>query len=232
MRSGVLPLGKRFSISILCSRVKDAFARGRKGLLPSARRGNQPAPAAVPRLFFEAMEPRLLLAADIAYGDMSNTPATFADVPGYVATIVSTNYTLRAEEHGGNRFWRLYGTVTDVVGMPPPPTQVAQFQIDDPTDLRVDLKRHDLGLATHDGSFSLIDFVGDKITVDLDSLSVLNGQFAGTPIEIDRNAYRDRLRRREGCRLGCDRRYCSSVIAQRAERPVDHRRRQWQSQRA
>ena len=31
----------------------------------------------------------------------------------------------------------------------------------------------------------LIDFVGDRLTIDMDSLSVLNGQFAGTTIDID-----------------------------------------------
>lgn len=67
----------------------------------------------------------------------------------------------------------------------------------------------------------MIDFVGDKITVNLDSLSVLNSQFDGTPIEIDFDGGKEH-------RLGCDRGHYSTVAAQRAERPVDHRRRQWQ----
>ncbi len=125
-----------------------------------------------------------MLAADLTYADLAATPPlTPAGITGYLASVVSTNYTLRAENDGGNLFWRLYGTGTDLV--PITPTIVLQQVIDDVGDLDVNITRDDLGATDIVAGLSLIDFVGDKLTVDLDSLSVLDGQFGGTTIDID-----------------------------------------------
>jgi len=133
---------------------------------------------------FEPLEPRLLLSADLTYAPLATPPPlTQEGITGYLASVVSTNYTLRAENDSGTLFWRLYGTGTDLV--PIPPTQVLQQQIDDFGDLDVNVKRDDLGATDIVAGLSLIDFVGDKLTVDLDSLSVLDGQFGGTTIDID-----------------------------------------------
>ena len=71
----------------------------------------------------EALEPRLLLAADLIYSE-GTPPNTFDPdaIASYAAGLISTNFTLRAEQDGGNFFWRLYGTGTDV--LPIPATQV------------------------------------------------------------------------------------------------------------
>lgn len=134
-------------------------------------------------LGIESLESRLLLATDLTYADLAATPPlTQAGITGYLASVVSTNYTLRAENDGGTLFWRLYGTGTDLV--PIPPTQVLQAQIVDSTDLDVNVKRNDLGATDIVAGLSLIDFVGDKLTLDLDSLAVLNGVFGGTTVDI------------------------------------------------
>ena len=133
------------------------------------------------RIQLESLEPRLLLSADLVYAELDNQPADFTDIPAYVAGLLSTNFTLRAEQDAGNFYWRLYGNGTDV--LPIPATEVLEYQITQASDLDVNITRDDLGLSN--GSISLIDFVGDRLTIDLDSLSVLNGLFGGTAIDID-----------------------------------------------
>jgi len=142
-----------------------------------------PVRAPKPCYTMELIEPRLLLSADLTYATLDTAPATVGDIPAYAASLVSTNYTLKAENDSGNLFWRLYGTGTDLVGIPP--TKVLEFQIDDATDLDVNVKRSDLGFNQLPAGLSLIDFVGDKLTLDLDSLSVLDAQFGGTTIDLD-----------------------------------------------
>lgn len=125
-----------------------------------------------------------MLAADLTYADLAAAPSlTQAGITAYLASVASTNYTLQAESDGGTLYWRLYGTGTDLV--PIPPALVVEHVIDDAGDLDVNITRDDLGATDIVAGLSLIDFVGDKLTVDLDSLSVLDGQFGGTPIAID-----------------------------------------------
>src|SRR5262245_19328379 len=133
----------------------------------------------------EAIEPRLLLSSDLTYAGVL-TPPTFdkAGIEGYIASLISTNYTLKAENNSGNLSWNLYGTGTDLA--PIPATLVLSLAIDDAGDLDVNIKRNDLGLTDVLGSgLNLSDFIGDKITIDLGSLSALDGQFGGTTIDID-----------------------------------------------
>src|SRR5262249_22589899 len=113
-------------------------------------------------------------------------PSTFdpAAIAAYAAGLASTNFTLRAEQDAGNLFWRLYGTGTDLVPFPVP-IQVLELQITQASDLDVNVRRDDNGVTDVVAGLGLIDFIGDTLTVDLDSLSVLNGQFAGTAIDID-----------------------------------------------
>ena len=132
----------------------------------------------------EPLEPRRLLAADLIYADLAATPdLNPTDITGYLASVVSTNYTLRAEDDSGTLYWRLFGTGTDL--LPIPETQVLEHEIDDAGDLEVNITRDDLGATDIVAGLSLIDFVGDKLTVELDTLAVLDGTFSGTPIEID-----------------------------------------------
>src|SRR5262249_40821663 len=63
-------------------------------------------------------------------------------------------------------------------------TQVLQAQISSAGDLDVTVERDDLGATDIVAGLSLIDFVGDKLTVDLDSLSVLNSTSGGTTVDI------------------------------------------------
>lgn len=132
----------------------------------------------------EALEPRLLLAADLIYSE-GTPPNTFDPdaIAAYAAGLVSTNFTLRAEQDGGNLFWRLYGTGTDVLTIPA--TQVLQYPITQASDLDVNVTRDNNGAEDIVLGLGLKDFVGDRLTIDMDSLSVLNGQFAGTTIDID-----------------------------------------------
>src|SRR5262249_29780122 len=134
-------------------------------------------------LALEELEARLAPAINLTYADLAATPPlTVAGITGYVASVVSTNYTLKAESDSGALFWRLYGTGPDLVSTPP--TQVLEHQITTAGDLDVTVTRDDLGATDIVAGLSLIDFVGDKLTVDADSLSVLNSQFASTTIDI------------------------------------------------
>jgi hypothetical protein len=63
--------------------------------------------------------------------------------------------------------------------------QVLEYQITQPSDLDVNVTRDDNGANDIVLGLGLIDFVGDRLTIDMDSLAVLNGQFAGTAIDID-----------------------------------------------
>ena len=136
------------------------------------------------RSHIEALEPRQLLAADLIYADVATQPdLTPAGITGYLASVASTNYTLRAEDDSGTLYWRLFGTGTDL--LPIPETQVLEHEIDDAGDLEVNITRDDLDATDIVAGLSLLDFVGDKLTVELDTLSLLDGSFAGTPIEID-----------------------------------------------
>ena len=144
-------------------------------------------PVHVPRPLFslEAMEPRLLLSADLTYATLDTAPMfNFTGITTYAASLASTNYTLKAENDSGTLYWRLYGTGTDLV--PFAATKVLESKITVAADLDVNVKRSDLGLTDVGGSgLNLSDFIGDKLTIDLDSLNVLDAQFAGTTIDID-----------------------------------------------
>ena len=69
-------------------------------LLKSAlavKRGHKPAarPVSARRsIALETLEPRMLLSANLTYATLDTAPATFADIPAYAASLVSTNYTL------------------------------------------------------------------------------------------------------------------------------------------
>src|SRR6185369_6191275 len=124
----------------------------------------------------EAIEPRLLLSADLTYGAPGSVPGGITnatDISNYVSTLTSTTFVLKAEESSGNAFWNLYATGLDGNASP---TLAAQHQITAASDLDVNIKRDDLGVSN--SKLSLIDFIGDKVTVDTDSLSVLNARFA------------------------------------------------------
>ena len=50
----------------------------------------------------EELEPRLAPAVNLTYADLAATPPlTAAGITGYLASVISTNYTLRAENAGG-----------------------------------------------------------------------------------------------------------------------------------
>lgn len=134
-------------------------------------------------LALETLEPRLLLAADLVYSE-GTPPGSFDpdDIAAYVAGLLSTNFTLRAESDNGDFFWRLYATGTDLV--PFSETLTLSYQITQAGDLDVNITRDDHGLNDVVLGLGLIDFIGDRLTVEMDSLTVLNGQFSGTPIDI------------------------------------------------
>ena len=155
---------------------------GRKTRQNADQRGKR-GKAFSPRLYMEELEPRLAPALDLVYADLATTPPlTVAGITGYLASVVSTNYTLRTENDAGTLFWRLYGAGTDLVTIPP--TLVLEVQITSGADLDVTVRRDDLGATDIIAGLSLIDFVGDRLTVDLDSLSVLDTQFGGTTVDI------------------------------------------------
>src|SRR3954454_3887226 len=91
---------------------------------------------------FESLEQRLLLLTNLKYADLAATPPlTTAGITGYLASVVSTNYTLRAEQDSG-LVWRLYVTGTDLV--PIPSTKVLEAPIGAPADLDFTVQRDDL----------------------------------------------------------------------------------------
>jgi len=175
---------KRSAFETLLDKVIREILPGRD----SRRRhwGGAAKPAAKPRrqsFTLEAIEPRLLLSADLTYGAPGSVPGGITnatDISNYVSTLTSTTFVLKAEESSGNAFWNLYATGLDGNASP---TLAAQHQITAASDLDVNIKRDDLGVSN--SKLSLIDFIGDKVTVDTDSLSVLNARFAGTKIDID-----------------------------------------------
>ncbi|HEX6266900.1 MAG TPA: LEPR-XLL domain-containing protein, partial [Burkholderiales bacterium] len=104
---------------------------------------------------FEPLEQRLLLSADLVYADLAATPAlTQEGIEGYLASVVSTNYTLKAENDAGTLYWRLYGEGTDA--LPIPSTMVLESVIDDATDLDVNITRDDLGATDIVAGLSLV----------------------------------------------------------------------------
>ncbi|HYC46066.1 MAG TPA: LEPR-XLL domain-containing protein, partial [Burkholderiales bacterium] len=157
----------------------------------SRGRSAQPRTAGARRsILLEPIEPRLLLSADLTYGDPAAVPApgslTATDISNYVSALTSTTFTLKAEQSGSDFFWNMYGTGLDGTGTP---ALAGQAQITAADDLDLNLIREEFGLRN--ASIGLNDFIGDKITVDIDSLGVLNGQFAGTTIDIDFNGGKD-----------------------------------------
>src|SRR5262245_4772753 len=169
--------------SILDKVVRDLFARGDR---PKHRRSGAARPPAKRRrqsFALEAIEPRLLLSADLTYGNPTSVPGDITN-PGqistYISSLTSTTFVLKAEQSGSDLFWNLYGT--GLTGTDPE-TLVLQKQITSASDLDVNIKRDDFG--AHNDKISLIDFVGDRLTVNMDSLSALNAQFGGTAIDID-----------------------------------------------
>ncbi|MBL8470799.1 MAG: hypothetical protein JNM98_03285, partial [Rhodocyclaceae bacterium] len=162
MRISTASNRKSFKPSALFSRLCEAIAGWSGGGV--TRRSKEP--VKVPRRGFglEMMEPRVLLSS-MVYGDPTAipTPSGLDDVGDYVSAVTSTTFTLKAESDSGGLWWRLYGTGLDGTATP---TQVAQLQISSAADLDLDLKRDDLGLAND--TISLIDFIGDTISTDLD----------------------------------------------------------------
>src|SRR5262249_6008010 len=160
--------------------------RGKRQTGHSLTRGSGNNPVVRGRLqplFVEELEPRLAPAVTLTYGEITQTPPlTLTGITGYLADVLSTNFTLRAEQDGGNFFWRLYGT-----GLLPnnpipisPLTLVEEAQITSAADLDVTVTRDNLGATDLVLGLDLIDFVGDNLTLDLGTLGVLDGQFGGT----------------------------------------------------
>ena len=78
---------------------------------PAPKRRRKGRRADVPDLRVEELEPRLAPAVNLTYGEITTTPPlTVTGITGYLADVLSTNFTLRVEQDGGNFFWRLYGT--------------------------------------------------------------------------------------------------------------------------
>ncbi len=102
-------------------RVRSLFGRDRDRLRNSKPAGpGSRGIHGLESLLGEPLEPRVLLAVDLKYAELDNQPATFQDIPGYVESLISTNFTLRAEQDTATDFfWRLYGTGTDVLPIPP-----------------------------------------------------------------------------------------------------------------
>ena len=110
-----------------------------KKALQAARRRNA--------MRLEALEPRVLLSADLIYG---------AD-PGDAGV---TDFTLVAEDNSGNLFVKLYETANMT-------NEIGSIQIDDPSELELDIKRFGGDVA---GAAS-----GDRLRIDMDTLSALGG---------------------------------------------------------
>ena len=189
---------KSFSQSRIARLLTDIFPKwGRSAdkLTPGSKVPRKP----VRNMGFalEALEPRLLLSANITYADLGTPPdiggtvaETIDNIAAYAASGISTNFTLRVDNSSGLS-WKLYATGTDLLSIPQ--TEVASVAITSDLDLNVNLKRSNLtpALANIGGiGLSLSDIIGDKITVDTDSLGLLNGQFAG-PIHIDFDGGKD-----------------------------------------
>ena len=60
---------------------------------------------------------------------------------------------------------------------------MAEHQITSAGDLDLNIKRDDFGASN--STLSLIDFIGDTLKVDMDTLSTLDALFGGTTIDID-----------------------------------------------
>ena len=70
--------------------------QGRKKRGPGVGGGTRP-------LFIEELEVRLAPAVDLTYADLAATPPlTAAGITGYLASVISTNYTLKAEGTPGD----------------------------------------------------------------------------------------------------------------------------------
>ena len=107
-----------------------------------------------------------------------------------MASAISTNFTLRAVDVSGTAHWKLFGTGTELHPFDDE-IEVMDHAISGAGDLEVKIQRSNLtdidpNLANIGGSgLAFRDFIGDKLTIDLDSLSHLNGQYIGTDINID-----------------------------------------------
>ncbi|MDB5974591.1 MAG: hypothetical protein JWR07_1351, partial [Nevskia sp.] len=136
----------------------------------------------------EMLEPRMLLSADLMYGTAVQAPTGLSanDITTYVSALTATTFTLKAEQSGENYFWNLYSTGLDGNGAP---ALAGHIQITLASDLHLNLKRNDFGFSN--SSIGLNDFIGDKLTIDTESLAVLNGQFGANQIEIDFNGGKD-----------------------------------------
>jgi hypothetical protein len=141
-------------------------------------------------LFFEALEPRILMSADLTYADLDNAPTmgatiedTISNISDYVASGISTNFTLKVEDGGANAFWKLYANGTDIS---PINEEILDWEINEISDLTVNIQRDNLGLTDIGGTgLSLSDIIGDKLTIDTDSLGLLNGRFGGNAVNIN-----------------------------------------------
>ena len=145
-------------------------------------------PVRIPRPLYamQAMEPRMLLSADLGY--VTHDTAPMWDPTGiatYVMSRASTHSTDKAQSDSGSRYWRPHGAANDLA--PVPATKVLEIAIDDAVDLDVNVKRSNLGVTAVDGSSSLdlSDFIGDTLTIDRDSLNAPDGPFDGTTIDVD-----------------------------------------------
>src|SRR5689334_25172376 len=135
---------KRSAFETLLDKVIREILPGRD----SRRRrwGAAAKPAAKPRrqsFSLEAIEPRLLLSADLTYGAPGSVPGGITnatDISNYVSTLTSTTFVLKAEESSGNVFWNLYATGLDGNASP---TLAAQHQITAASDLDANSNRDD-----------------------------------------------------------------------------------------
>jgi hypothetical protein len=145
------------------------------------------------RLLVEQLEPRLAPTVNLTYSE-GTPPNTFDPqaIAAYAEGLTSTNFTLRAVKTGASYYWNLYGAGTDLVPIPQNlQVPVVSYQITQANDLGVKFTRDDNGASDIALGLSLKDFVGDRLTIDMDSLAVLNSQYVGTPVSIDFDGGKD-----------------------------------------
>src|SRR5215470_12131035 len=128
--------------SFLDKLVRDLFAGDERRKPRRTGGARAPKKSQRQRFSLEAIEPRLLLSADLTYAAYDSAPAaTKAGVEGYLASGISTNYTLRAVDVAGTAHWKLYAKGTDLVPIGGSGTEVLDHTINDASDLDVNIQR-------------------------------------------------------------------------------------------
>lgn len=100
---------KRTGLDAVLDKVVREFFAGDNRPQKPRRIGGAGAPKKPQRQSFtlEAIEPRLLLSADLTYGAPGSIPGDITsavDVGNYISSLTATTFVLKAEESGGNAF--------------------------------------------------------------------------------------------------------------------------------